>query len=169
MSRKTSQLQIRVSPEQKTALKRMAAEAGLNVSEFVLATVLPSSQAEFAARAKEIADRSRRPAALRELQDYLSGLAPDELKAAVSHIDMVELAPALQNYVAATVEQITREKGVPAPGWATAIPGLATPHFAWEPRSLRPHLMRITPGDFKRRNVFVDAAGVETSAGRPIR
>ena len=71
--------------------------------------------------------------------------------------------PLLNNYVAATVEGVARQKRLPSPSWVRQIKPLDQPHFAWELQSLRPHLMRITPLTFKRRNVFVDAAGIETS------
>ena len=47
MQTKTSQLQIRVSPEEKSALKRLAASAGQSVSSYVLSRVLPSAELEF--------------------------------------------------------------------------------------------------------------------------
>lgn len=42
MRQKTSQLQGRVSPEQKRQLKKLPRAAGLSVSEYVLAAALPS-------------------------------------------------------------------------------------------------------------------------------
>lgn len=166
MGTKTSQLQIRVSPEQKQALKQLAAEAGLNVSQYVLVTVLPQGQAEFARLAHDLVGHKTRRVALEALQGYLEGLTSDELRLTVATLDVMALSPVLQNYVAATVEQATRLMEIDAPTWTRSIAPLDRPHFAWEPRSLRPHLMRITPLAFKRRNVFVDANGEETSEGR---
>ena len=48
MSMKSEQLQIRVTPRQKVALKRSAAAAGVDVSTYVLSRVLPPSHDRFA-------------------------------------------------------------------------------------------------------------------------
>ena len=46
VSTKTSQLQIRISPSQKEMLKRMADQAGLSLSAYVLSRALPSVRRE---------------------------------------------------------------------------------------------------------------------------
>jgi hypothetical protein len=100
---------------------------------------------------------------LADLRIFLSGLTPEEMPHAVADMDVEALPPVLGNYVAATVEGVARQKRLPSPSWVRQIEPLHQPHFAWELQSLRPHLMRITPLTFKRRNVFVDAAGIEIS------
>ena len=61
MGTKTSQLQIRVTPEQKEALKRLAADAGISVSKYVLACALPSGQLEFARHIQALRNHQHRP------------------------------------------------------------------------------------------------------------
>lgn len=163
MSAKTSQLQIRVSPEQKAALKRLADDAGVSVSQYVLSVALPSSQARFAMLAAELRDGRRRRRALAELRAFLSDLAPSELATATAALDPEPLAPVPRNYVAACVEEQAHLKQVAPPAWAGAVAPLGRPHFEWGPHSLRPHLMRLTPAAYKRRNLFVDAHGVESA------
>ena len=158
MSTKTSQLQIRVTPEQKQALKRLAADAGQSVSKYVLATVLPSAQLEFGKRVQALRTHAQRMAALGELRSFLTDLGPDEVGEAIADVDLEDLAPVLQNYAAATVEQVVKERDLALPSWVARVEPLDRPHFAWDVRGLWPHLMRITPLTFKRRNVFVDAA-----------
>ena len=163
MGTKTSQLQIRVSPEQKQALKRLATAAGMSVSRYVLASALRSTQLDFARHVEALRDHEHRPRALADLRIFLSGLAPEEMAHAVAAMDVEALPPVLGNYVAATVEGVARQKRLPSPSWVRQIEPLDQPDFAWELQSLRPHLLRITPLTFKRRNVFVDAAGIEIS------
>lgn len=158
MGAKTSQLQIRVSPGQKDALKRLAAEADMSVSEYVLATVLPSSRLEFTKRAQALKESDQRQKSLSDMGMFLSNLPAADFSETVASADLEGLPPVLQNYVAATVEEHAHRKGVDVPGWVRAIPPLEVPHFEWEMRSLRPHLMRVTPLTFKRRNVFVSAS-----------
>jgi hypothetical protein len=157
MSTKTSQLQIRVSPGQKEALKRLAEAAGMSVSEYVLATVLPSSRLEFGVRARALKESEGRMKSLANLASFLASLPAADFSETVAGADLGGLPPVLQNYVAATVEEQVHARGLGTPGWVRAIPPLEEPHFAWEIRSLRPHLMRVTPVTFKRRNVFLAA------------
>jgi uncharacterized protein (DUF1778 family) len=160
MGNKTSQLQIRVTPEQKVELKRLASSARLNVSEYVLATVLPAHRHALADKTEAFAQAHDRASALSELGAYLTGLAPSELSLAVSDIDVTELAPTLQNHVAAMVELVTRSVGLEPPGWAGRIQPQRRPHFARDLPSLRPHQMRVTPVPFKRRNLFIDTEAI---------
>jgi uncharacterized protein (DUF1778 family) len=160
MGNKTSQLQIRVTPEQKVELKGLASSAGLNVSEYVLATVLPAHRHALADKTEAFAQAHDRPSALSALGAYLTGLAPSELSHAVSDIDVTELAPTLQNHVAAMVELVTRSVGLEPPGWAGRIQPQRRPHFARDLPSLRPHQMRVTPVPFKRRNLFIDTEAI---------
>lgn len=159
MGTKTSQLQIRVSPGEKAMLKRLAAEAGLSVSAYVLATVLPSIQVEFSRRIAGLRGSGNHAGVLAELHLFLSELTPEVLAVAVADTDVDELPILLRNYVAASVEQACHRWPITPPAWVDAVPPLDRPDFAWDLRSLRPHLMRVTPLAFKRRNVFIAAHG----------
>jgi uncharacterized protein (DUF1778 family) len=159
MSTKSQHLQIRVTPRQKAALKRMAGAAGLDVSSYVLARALPPAQRRFEELLALLAggdDEARY--ALAELNDLLSGLARDELRDAVAHADVARLSPWLANYVAAMVEQACCVKGVARPGWTGRVAPLETPWFATSLKSLRLHLLRSSLVAFKRRNLFVDSS-----------
>jgi uncharacterized protein (DUF1778 family) len=157
MSAKTSQLQIRVTPDQKDSLKRLAAEAGLSVSEYVLATVLPSAGLEFESRIENLKGTGLSPKALSDLMLYLSDLSVTGFAAATAGPDLSGLSLLFRNYLAAAVEQEAGRKGVDPPAWTHTVDPLPEPAFAWRLPSLQPHLMRVTPLAFKRRNVFVAA------------
>ena len=159
MAEKSEYLQIRVTPRQKAALKRLAAAAGQDVSSYVLERALPAAQSRFERLLEALAeDGAEHRHVLAELNDLLTALGPNELQAAVAHADVARLSPLRQNYVAAMVEQACYLKGVTPPAWAGRIAPLGEPHFAAPLKSLRLHLLRASPVPFKRRNIFVDAA-----------
>jgi hypothetical protein len=155
MSSKTSQLQIRVSPEQKRALKLLAERAGLSTSAYVLSIALPGGSPEFTRRVQALSAGRDRPNALSDLGFYLAAIPPETFLRAISEVDFGKLSPLLRNYAAAAVEQECARRRAPIPSWATDVEPPARPHFAWELRSLRPHLTRVSPPAFKRRNLFV--------------
>lgn len=156
--RKTSQLQIRVTPAQKARLRHLAAAAGQDVSAYVLDRVLPAEGERFAAILRLLARGDDHRYALAELHDFLARLAAGQFASAVAVGPGERLSPLFRNYVAAMVEQAAERLGVPAPGWAGSVPPLGTPHFAVPLAGLRLHLLAASPVAFKRRNIFVDAS-----------
>lgn len=158
MTSKSQHLQIRVTPRQKAALKRLASAAGQDLSSYVLAQVLPSSRIRFEELIGFLGKGTDHRYVLAELNDLLSTLAPGEFHASVAHADVARLSPFLRNYVAAMVEQAAYQKGVSPPRWTAAVEPLDTPYFAAQLESLRLHLLRASPVPFRRRNLFVDAA-----------
>ncbi len=157
MTSKSQQLQMRVTPREKAALKRLARAAGLDVSAYVLSRALPPAGLKFAAIIARLHDDDDRRYALAELNDFLAALAPVELRQAAEHADIGKLSPFLRNYVAAMVEQASYQKRVPPPSWTAEVEPLERPWFAAPFESLRAHLLRASPVPFKRRNIFVDA------------
>lgn len=167
MSAKTSQLQIRVSPEQKSSLRRLAADAGQSISAYVLATVLPPTHQEFGQRVRAVRGATDRRKGLSDLAFYLSQLGDSEFSGTVREIDLDGFPPLLQNHVAAMVEDEARTRGASEPSWTHAVDSPPRPHFAWDLRSLRPHLLRVTPAAFKRRNIYTAVTGATRPAERP--
>jgi len=157
MSSKSAQIQIRVTPREKAALKRLAAGAGQDVSSYMLSRALPDDPRRFEQILRRLRSEDERRFVLAELNDFLTALAPTQFAQAVGHADTDRLSLFMQNYVAARIEQAAHQKGVPPPSWVRDIPALDVPYFATPIRSLRPHLMRAAPVPFKRRNLFVDA------------
>lgn len=156
MPAKSEYLQIRVTPQQKAALKRQAASAGRDVSSYVLWRLLPRGQARFGEIIKALQVGDRR-FVLAELNDFLHDCAPGVFRESVAMAQLSGLPALVQNYVAAMVEQAADQKRVPPPAWVRDIAPLEAPHFATPLLSLRMHLLRSAPVPFKRRNIFVDA------------
>lgn len=159
MGRKSQQLQIRVTPEQKETLKRLARQAGQDVSSYVLSRALSQPHLRFAKIVRSLADAQDHRFALAELNDLLAGLTARQLPEAVASAppEFGRLSALHQNYVAAMVEQACGDRRVAPPRWVRDVPPLEEPHFATPLRSLRLHLLRSTPVPFKRRGIYVDA------------
>lgn len=163
MPTKTGQLQIRVTPRQKVALKRKAAAAGLDVSSYVLARVLPSTDVRVTAILDALGGHVDMSFALAELNDILSACPPmafaDTVSGAAFPAHKIDaLTPLAQNYVAAMIEQAAHQKSVHPPTWVQRIAPLRAPYYATPLLSLRQHLIAASPVPFKRRNLFVDSA-----------
>ena len=155
---KTRQLQIRVTPEQKAALGRLARRAGQDVSSFVLSRVLPSAALRFGELLRALAEGDRERSTLAELNDLLAELAPGELPEVTGSAELHGLSPLLRSYVAAMVEQAAYQKHVAPPAWVREIPPLEEPHFVTRLEGLRLHLLQSSPVPFKRRNIFIDSS-----------
>jgi hypothetical protein len=155
---KSQQLQIRIAPAQKAALRRLAKAAGLEVSSYVLARLLPPEQGRFTGLLRRLGEEADRRFALAELHDLLRSCAPAQFPEAVAVADVRDLPVWLRNYVAAMVEQAAKQKGLGPPAWVREVTPLEAPHFATPLRSLRLHLLAAAPAAFKRRNIFVDAS-----------
>jgi uncharacterized protein (DUF1778 family) len=158
MGTKTEQLQIRVTPEEKGALKRQARRAGMDVSAYVLERLLPAAKQRFGELLRALRDEEEIRFTLAELNDLLAGLAPAEFRAAVDEADLRELEPYLRNYVAAMVELAAHQKRVAPPLWVNDVEPLEEARFAAPLASLRLHLLRAAPVPFVRRNIFVDSS-----------
>ena len=158
MATRTQQLQIRVTPQQKAALKRRARAAGRDVSGYVLSCALPERPDRFARLLRALQREADHRYQLAELNDFLHTCAPLAFTQEVAVADLGELSPHLQNYVAAMVEQAAQMKEVVPPSWTRDVVALESPWFATSLKSLRIHLLQASPVPFKRRNIFIDAA-----------
>lgn len=155
---KTTQLQIRVSLAEKAALRGRADEAGLDLSSYVLARVLPRPAREFAEIVSTLGrGDEQRKYILAALEDLLMPLS------AAAFVDAVRAAPGLnsasavsQNLVAAMVELAAAWRDLSPPAWTLEVPSLDVPWFATELRSLRAYLLASSPVPFRRRNLFVE-------------
>jgi len=163
MTTKSRQLQIRVTPAEKAAIRRLANAAGLDASSYVLARALPASASRFDGLLRELmeAGGDERSYVLAELNDFLSALSGPELAEAVSPTESAVLGALSdyeRNYVAAMVELACARKDRPPPAWTADVRPLDEPRFGTELKSVRPHLLRAAPVPFKRRNIFIDAS-----------
>lgn len=158
MAGRTTYIQIRVTPEEKATLRRLAQSSGQDLSGYVLSRALPASQLRFHEILRLLGDEAGARYALAELNDLLSSLAPAELPDVIQHADVSALSTYLMNYVAAMVEHACGLKRVSTPSWIQSVPPLEAPHFASPLKSHRLHLLRASPVPFKKRNIFVDAS-----------
>jgi hypothetical protein len=158
MADRPAQLQIRVTPAQKAALKRLARRAGLDVSGYVLARALSDTHARFLAVLGELRRQEDHRFALAEINEFLTALPPAEFGEAVGDADVRGLSPLLQNYVAAMIEQVASRHGTTAPAWVREVDPIDEPYFAVPFPRLRPYLLRAAPVPFKQRNLFVDSS-----------
>jgi hypothetical protein len=156
---KTSQLQLRVTPAQKAAIKRDARAARMNVSEWILAQVLKPARGEFERLTAELA-RAGEPAshALAALNDFLVSLSPRDATDALSVPPPHSLSPLHRAYLAAMVELTALRNRQPVPAWTRDVPALTVPYFASDLLGLRAHLLRASPPPFRSRNLFIDAS-----------
>jgi len=158
MATKSAWLQIRVSPTQKAALRRLARGAGQDLSAWVLARALPGGRVRFHELIRDLGAAANPRFALAELADLLVPMTPTEFGDATATVpdSLRTLDPFLQNYLAATVEHLAAIKSRPAPAWTAAVPPVETPWFATGLPALRLHLLRSAPVAFRRRNLFPD-------------
>ena len=155
---KTTQLQIRVSPDEKSAIRQRAAEAGMDVSTWVLHQALPPVEAEFSRLCTRLADESDVSYALAEVHDFLARLTTAEFISAVRHPPPVALAPFEGNYLAAMIEYAATSRGVRPPDWTRRVGPLPAPWFASALENLRLYLLTESPAVFRARNLFVDSS-----------
>lgn len=157
LASKSVQLQIRLSPAEKSAIHRAARRAGLDMSAYVLARALPASAGRFEDLAEACRDAEQARFALAELNSWLAGLAAIELREALASPPS-GLTPYLSNYVAAMVEYACAQRGVSPPVWTRGIAPLPEPVFGTALMSLRLYLLSHAPAPFRRRNIFIDAS-----------
>jgi len=157
MGTKSAHLQLRMTPAQKTALRRAAERAGQGMSAFVLARVLPPARLRVGELLAAVANDATCRYALAELNDMLAELPPAEFRAAVAEPPATALSPYSRNYVAAMIEHAAHQKGVEPPAWLATVPSLDEPRFASSLGGLRLHLLTASPVAFRRRNIFIDS------------
>jgi len=154
---KTSQIQIRVSPQAKAELMRRARAAGMDLTGWMLARLLPDESIRFRSLVRDLATPEDPSFVLAELNSFLSSLGAGALAAALEVPPDVRLDDLRANQVAAMVETAAERLGVRPPPWIEEIPPLRTPWFASSLVSLRLHLLTRSPPAFRRRNLFVDS------------
>jgi len=154
---KSSQLQIRVSNQQKTAIQRAARRAGKDMSSYILAKVLPPLQERFDVLTSRLANAPDPEFYLAELNDFLSNVSAEQFVMATTNPPPAILSPFLANYVAAMVEYAAGRLEISPPSWTRRIPPLDKPVFGTDLKSLQLYLLTHSPAPFRKRNIFVDA------------
>ncbi len=158
MARKTEQLQIRVSPEQKRALRRLARRAGTDMSSWILDRVLPAEATRFQSMIAKLVDHEGKASALAELADFLRDLPAGGFARATAEAPQAALDAGTLNHLAATVDHAAVNRGLTPPAWTTESPVPVEPVFGSALSSVRLHLLTTAPVAFRRRNIFVDSS-----------
>lgn len=155
---KGSQLQIRVTSEQKHRIRRAARDAKTDMSSWVLSRLFPAEENAFQEITARLATAKKPSFALAELNDFLSQLTAATFVEATAARPTSGLSAFLANYVAACVELAAAQKGATPPAWVSEIPPLDAPYFGATLDSLRLHLLTQSPPPFRRRNIFIDSS-----------
>lgn len=158
MSRKTAQLQIRVSPEQKRALRRFARQAGTDMSSWILERVLPDEGARFQALVARLGSSVHGVAPWAELADFLRALPAGAFARATAEAPRAALDAADLNYLAAMIERAAVLRELTPPAWTRQATVPAQPAFGSALSGLRLYLLTAAPLAFRRRNIFVDSS-----------
>lgn len=157
MPPKSTWLQIRLSPEDKSRLKTAAEHAGQDLSTYVLTKALPQHESEFAKHIAWMLETPDSHVPFAECVDYLQTLPAArgaELAQKPQRLD--ELPVHTQNLVCAWVEHRAALWGVRSPAWVLDVPALDRPYFGSDLINLRPWLFLVSPTVYRRRNVFVE-------------
>lgn len=158
---KNSFIQIRVSTEEKELIRSRAKQAHLEMSEWILQSIIPNPQAKFLsllARLKRVQDSKERNFVINEIAVFLHRLSSEELHRAVSNPLEVGLNNLMDNYIAAMIEQTCVAKKIIAPVWLSEKTGVAEPFFGVEFFAVRLYLLSVSPPSFRKRNIFIDAS-----------
>ncbi len=156
-STKTTQLQIRVTPDEKAAIRAAAKRSGMTMSEWVVRRLLPPIARRFTDLVSRL-ELEIDPALWAELIEVLQELEPDAFEGVVEEVDPGSLDPYRANYLAALIELAATRKQRPPPPWVREVKPLTRPVFGSGLRTLRAHLLLHAPLPFRRRNIFIDAA-----------
>jgi hypothetical protein len=155
---RSEQLQIRVSPAEKAAIRRAAEHAGMDMSAYVLGRALPTPAMQLQACAESCTGPAPASFGLAELNGFLSRWTAAELRDAIAATPTAALTPFLSNYIAAMIERACERSSVRVPAWVAAIAPLPDPAFGSTLKSLRLHLLTHSPPPFRRRNIFIDSS-----------
>jgi hypothetical protein len=155
--KKSAQIQLRVTPGQKADLVRRARASGLDLTAWMLHSLIPGERSRFLALVRSLATSSHASYVLAELHDLLASLAQATFMTVVDGLPATMLDDLRGNQLAAMVETRAAQLRVQPPSWVAQIEPLQIPWFASELLSLRLHLLCNSPPAFRRRNLFVDS------------
>ncbi|VAX07165.1 hypothetical protein MNBD_GAMMA26-1441 [hydrothermal vent metagenome] len=155
---KTAQLQIRVSPQEKEAIRLAAHREDSDISSYVLRRLFTPRCEEFRCLVEGLSETADGSYAYAAINDFLSSLGRDEFSLVVAQVPSIQLNEDDWNYLAAMVEHAAHQKQLSAPAWTKNIAPVLMPVFATQLVNLRLALLLNAPPAFRRRNIFVDAS-----------
>lgn len=160
-STKTTHIQLRVSPDEKAIIQAGAERAGMDMSAWILSSLLLGPKKRWGQLLKSLANSQQseqKKYVLADINDFLSGLDSLEIGDVLFAADIDGLNEFNANYLAAMVELACHRKKVKVPQWTAEIQPLSTPHFGTNLINLRLYLLRASLPPFRSRNIFVDSS-----------
>ena len=151
------QLQIRVSPDEKVAIRRAAKYASMGMSKWILTHIFPTGAQRFHQLLAQLKCDKNKCYSLSELHDLFHTEAPKEFEQMVENPPGVLLLPYWENYVAAMIEYTANQKGTSPAAWVRKIKPLSRSAFGTHLMSLRLYLLTHSPPPFRYRNIFIDS------------
>lgn len=155
---KTQQLQLRVSAEQKAAIRLLASKEHQGMSQWILNKILPKPQKDFLKileRLRDCQNHKERSYILNDLNAFFLKLSKHDLVETVSEDYLSALNPLMANYISAMIEHVCVNAQIEPPKWLAQ--GLPEPFFGSDLLSLRLYLLTVSPPSFRKRNIFIDA------------
>ena len=156
-TRKSEYLQLRISMQEKRAIQHHARQAGLNVSAWILARVLPEPRLHLEQIIAELSKVEDSSYMLAELSDLIESMNVAEFAQSCNDPLTLPASRILQNQVAAMLEVVAHRLHAKVPTWVLEIQPLKEPVFGSQMKALRLHLLTHSPAPFRRRNIFVDS------------
>ncbi|MBI2027672.1 MAG: hypothetical protein HYS98_07735 [Deltaproteobacteria bacterium] len=152
-------LQIRLSHEDKEQIRKQAHACGKSISEWIRNRLIPEKVLIFHAIIQQLshAREEEKKFIYANMHDFLRDLKKGELEDVLCAPAEMRLDSITLNLIAAMVETRAKQLKVRVPSWICEIKPLARPYFVTPLESLRLHLLKNAPIEFKARNLFVDA------------
>lgn len=154
---KTSQLQIRISPQEKELVIKAAKREGFDVSTWVLKKLLNANQEFFFGLVKKLSSEKDPRYLLSELNNFINNLSPKESELVFKTKPEGKLSAYLSNYLAAMIEHAAIKKNFSIPKWTQEIKALKVAHFETTLETLRLYLLINSPVSFRKRGIFLDS------------
>lgn len=156
---KTKYLQIRVTPQEKSLIEKMAKRNNKTISELVLDKLLSEikQKEKFQNLVSDLNKVDNKSLAFAEINDFLNKLGKEEFQIAVKEEPRTKLSDYHSNYIAAIVEYTSYMKKAKPPKWINEIQPLNEPIFGSNLKNLRTHLLLNSPISFRKRNIFIDS------------
>jgi len=155
---KDEQIQIRVTSEEKAALRKRAALMGMDLSSYILSEALPLESRKLQDLIDQLASAMNYKSVLAEINDLLESFSGKKLKKAIEQLSLGELDNFQVNYLTAMIEFACLRNNIAPPEWTKNISPLSEPYFASKLKSLRLYLLINSPAPFKARNIFIDSS-----------
>jgi len=156
--KKTSQIQLRVTPAEKKELTRRARAEGMDLSSWMLGRLVPPARARLQQLVQTLAKGNAPSFVFASIHDLLADLQRGDFDGVTGELALGGLEPFRANYLAAMVEAVAARLRTAPPAWVRQVEPLEVPWFASSLASMRLHLLSSSPPPFRARNLFVDAS-----------